>query len=199
MDKINFQNGASGNTPLNATNLNKMQDNVEKEFTNTSKLIYDKVITEEDVNGFDITNITLKDGKIYKIYVDGMFGGNSTNITNLKMDFNNETPTICRNWVFGSEAGEVVNQYATTEYLRILRGKTGYGCNGEIEVCYRGGFIRAICNFAGYGNEPANVVSTRVTTMLGPYTGDITKIRVSTHVENITITVGSIIKIFELP
>lgn len=29
MDKINFQNGVSGNTPLNATNLNKIQDNVE--------------------------------------------------------------------------------------------------------------------------------------------------------------------------
>lgn len=30
MIKINFKNGASGKTPLNATNLNKMQDNIEE-------------------------------------------------------------------------------------------------------------------------------------------------------------------------
>lgn len=35
MDKINFQNGVSGNTPLNATNLNKLQDNIEKALKGT--------------------------------------------------------------------------------------------------------------------------------------------------------------------
>lgn len=40
MEKINFQNGASGNTPLNATNLNKLQENIEnsiKSFVGSSE------------------------------------------------------------------------------------------------------------------------------------------------------------------
>lgn len=48
MDKINFQNGASGNTPLNATNLNKLQDNIETAVNGTI-LYEDKTGTIEDV------------------------------------------------------------------------------------------------------------------------------------------------------
>lgn len=33
MDKINFENKPSTNTPINATNLNQVQTNVENEFT----------------------------------------------------------------------------------------------------------------------------------------------------------------------
>lgn len=43
MDKINFQNGESGATPLNATNLNKLQDNVE----NAIPTIADDLTTED--------------------------------------------------------------------------------------------------------------------------------------------------------
>lgn len=34
MDKINFENKPSTKTPINATNLNKMQDNIEKAIEN---------------------------------------------------------------------------------------------------------------------------------------------------------------------
>jgi hypothetical protein len=164
------------------------------------KLIYDKVVEDADENGFDITGITLKEGKMYKISVDGSLIGNYIDsVNNLKMEFNDEEPAICRNWFLGSEKGEVINVYSTTNYLRILRAFNGFGAHAETEICYREGCIRAICNFAGYGDVIENSVNTKITTMLGRYTGDITKIHVSTTEPEGKVKAGTKIKIFEMP
>ena len=201
MSYFTFKNGE---TPLNDTNLNNMQDAIKEDISTSAslraKLIYNKVTTEEDAEGFDITDITLKDGKMYKISVDGSLQGTyGDSVNNLKMEFNDIEPTLCRNWVFGSEAGSIINTYSLTNYLRALRGFNGFGCHGETEICYRNGYIRAISDFAGYGNSNETSVNTKVTTMLGQYSGDITKIKVSTSDPEGRIDTGSIIKIFELP
>ena len=63
MDKINFQNGVSGKTPLNATNLNKMQENVEKAIDDTKQTINEKVdgiVLFEDEDGLN-DEITLSE------------------------------------------------------------------------------------------------------------------------------------------
>ena len=43
LEKINFRNGASGKTPLNSTNLNKLQDNVE---SYTKKYVAEESLVE---------------------------------------------------------------------------------------------------------------------------------------------------------
>ena len=205
MDKINFQNGVSGNTPLNATNLNKMQENVEMEFINVPKLIYSKIVGPTEIDGFTITGIELKDGNQYKIIVDGSLDGpyDDPGVFDLIARFNNETPTICRTTIFGtmktSTTDGIQNVYATTEYLRILRGYIGYGCLSEVQLTYRNQLIRALGQYACFGNADNNVINQQIATMLGRYSGDITKIEIGLSSNVIKLSEGTIIKIYELP
>ena len=62
MDKINFQNSPNTTTPVNATNLNQVQTNVENEFNN--KAIMSKTTTATSYK--DIT-------------IPGVYSGSSSN------------------------------------------------------------------------------------------------------------------------
>jgi len=161
------------------------------------KLIYNKVTTENDANGFTTTDFQFEDGKMYKIFVNGTLknlGG--TSIYNIIVDFNNVTPTLARNTLFGTEAGNIVNMASDSAYLRIARTFSGYGCQSEILVTYRDGYIRANghynCTSSGIG------ISTNIETILGSYVGTLTSFKFSCT-ENQQIQAGTIIKIFEMP
>lgn len=82
MEKINFQNGASGNTPLNATNLNKLQDNVEIAITEVMQGIKIDSLNSSVINtkgeheiGADIT------GYDFILFVGGGSNGNYAKTT----------------------------------------------------------------------------------------------------------------------
>lgn len=167
---------------------------------NTPKLIYSKITTEEDENGFDITNIRIEEGKQYRISVIGSFKSDSSiNIFNLGAIFNDVIPSVKRTVVFGSELGQLANAYSTTEYLRILRGYIGYGSQSEVDFTYKGGYIRSIGKYSCTAEIIEKCVNSQITSMLGPYSGTLNKIHISTNDSNVKLQTGTLIKIFELP
>lgn len=171
-----------------------------EKIANTSKLIYSKTTTEEDKNGFDITNIRIEEGKQYRISVIGSFkSDSSTNIFNLGAIFNDVIPSVKRTVVFGTELGQLVNAYSTTEYLRILRGYIGYGSQSEVDFTYKGGYIRSIGKYSCTAEIIEKCVNSQITSMLGPYSGTLNKIHISTNDSNVKLQTGTLIKIFELP
>lgn len=68
MEKIIFQNGPEGKTPLNKTNMNKLQDNVENEF---NKLINALSNNKETVTGENITVNDSAEERIYEFNISG--------------------------------------------------------------------------------------------------------------------------------
>ena len=202
----------SGNTPMSPENLNKIQlefqkeqMELQKELTSVSKLIYSKVVGTTEINGFTITDVVFKEGKQYKIIVDGAINGptDDTQLYNVIARLNNETPSICRSSVFGTiktgTTDGIQNAYSTAEYLRLLRGYISFGCLSEIQLTYRSYLIRALGQYACFGSADDRVINQQIATMLGRYSGDITKIEISPSDSKVTIAEGTIIKILELP
>lgn len=62
MKKINFKNGAAGKTPLNATNLNSLQDNVEDEIITSKTTDIAEALTITDCAGVN-GSLDIKEGK----------------------------------------------------------------------------------------------------------------------------------------
>ncbi len=167
----------------------------------TPRLIYEKVITENDTNGFTTTDFSFELGKSYKIFVVGSLSGEGDSIYNLKMNMNDVTPTGARNIIFGSERGNIVNTFSSTDYIRIARGLIGYGLQSEILITYFAGtsgsaWVRAMGHYNCTGSGEG--ISTNIETMLGSYTETINKFTFSVT-EGKQITAGTTIKIFELP
>ena len=69
MEKINFQDLPSTDTPINSTNLNQMQANIEEEITPVS---YDISNTPEHSAGTNIYQLT-KTGKIVSLNVNAIW------------------------------------------------------------------------------------------------------------------------------
>ena len=87
MKKINFQNGPEGKTPLNKTNMNLIQANVEDEF---NKLINALSNNKETVTGENITINDSAEERIYEYKISGnsvqetRSGKNQLKITNFE-------------------------------------------------------------------------------------------------------------------
>lgn len=87
MNKINFQNGKEGKTPLNKTNMNLLQDNVENEFKRLANALSNN---KETVTGETIDLTDSAEERIYEFNVRGNSrqetreGFNLLNLENLK-------------------------------------------------------------------------------------------------------------------
>lgn len=198
MAYLNFQNGV---TPLNDTNLNNMQQQIKDDILLSEKLIYSKVTTEEDANGFDVTDIKLEDGKQYKIIVDGAVGNTNGSGESgvLRLCPQGSDSTVIRNTILIGQSDESTRHYfSETENIKLIRSYSTYGAVGETLLSYKNGIIKTMTNSVGLGQTVETSVNTKVGTMLGRYDGDITVLKIEPS-DGFIIIESTIIKIFELP
>lgn len=198
MPYVNFENGV---TPLNDSNLNNMQKSIQEEILRSEKLIYSKVTTEEDANGFDVTDIKLEDGKQYKITVDGALGdlNGSGEAGTLRLFPVGSDSSVIRNTILIGQSDESTRHYfSTTENIKLIRSYDTFGAIGETILSFKNGIVKAMTNSIGLGTTLETCVNTRCGTMLGYYTGNITSLRVEPS-DGFSILDNTIIKIFELP
>lgn len=164
---------------------------------NAPKLIYTKVTSQSDANGFDINDITLEPNKNYQIsFVRIMTSTGTDTLKNIFIEFNDVTPTLRRSVIFGSEGAQLKNSY-NTDSLRLIRGWSGYNTMSDINLIFKGNYIRTIGKYSCTANNFEKSINTTINSMIGPF-DSITKISIVSET-NVKLNEQAIIKIYELP
>lgn len=164
---------------------------------NAPKLIYTKVTSQSDANGFDINGITLEPNKNYQIsFVGNMTSTDTGTLKNIFIEFNDVTPTVRRSVIFGSEGAQLKNSYST-DSLRLIRGWSGFGTMSDINLIFKGNYIRTIGKYSCTAYTFETSINTTINSMIGPF-DSITKISVTPET-GVTLDEQAIIKIYELP
>lgn len=168
-----------------------------EKINNLPKLIYSKVTTETDANGFDITGVTFEPNKNYQIsYVGNMNGSDGSTLKNIFIEFNDVTPNVKRSIIFGSEAGQLKNSYST-DSLRLIRGWSGFGTMSNIDLIFKENYIRTIGKYSCTASTFDKSLNSTVNSIIGPF-DEISKISITPEA-GVTLATESIIKIYEMP
>ena len=164
---------------------------------NAPKLIYTKVTSQSDANGFDINDITLEPNKNYQISFVGIMHSTDTDtLKNIFIEFNDVTPTVKRSVIFGSEGAQLKNSYST-DSLRLIRGWSGFSTMSDINLIFKGNYIRTIGKYSCTAHTFEKSINTTINSLIGPF-DSITKISITPET-NVTLDEQAIIKIYELP
>ena len=183
------------------TNLNTINDATQEDILRSEKLIYSKKTTEEDSNGFEVTDIKLEDGKQYKIVVDGgltdVAGVGGAGVLRL-VPLGSDSSVIRNTILIGQNDESTRHYFSTTENIKLIRSYGTYGAVCETFLSYKNRIVKAMTNAVGLGQTIGTSVNSRSGTMLGYYNGDITTLKFDAS-DGFTIIPGTIIKIFKLP
>lgn len=193
IDVVDNLNSESTTDALSANQGKTLNEKID----NAPKLIYTKVTSQSDANGFDINDITLEPNKNYQISFVGNINSTDTDaLKNIFIEFNDTTPTVRRSIIFGSEGGQLKNSYST-DSLRLIRGWSGFGMMSDINLIFKGNYIRTIGKYSCTASTFDKSLNTTIDSMIGPF-DSITKISITPET-NVTFAEQAIIKVYELP
>lgn len=164
----------------------------------TAKIIYQHTTTEDDKNGFSITDVTFEPNKNYQIsFVGNINSDDGNSLKNVFVKFNdNSTPVTSRTIIFGSEANQLKNSYSI-DPLRLVRGWPGFGLMSSIDLIFKGNYIRTIGKYSCTASSPEKSLNSTITSMFGPY-DEISSINIVPETDA-TIQTSCILKIYEMP
>lgn len=187
MEKINFENLPSTNTPINAENLNQMQLNAEIEIDKLKSIVFDETITNQ-TSSVNIENLDiLRDDSIYDILIIG----ETTEVTDIFVRINNDAGE------YYYSIGQITANTGTTDQdfspyagLRTKKNRWYYGHSMRThQTIIEGTFVLGSSMYPQYNYSSSccwggESISSKCTGTFGKQVDNITSINLSCNTGN---------------